>query len=118
MKYEFCEKVLSHVNIVAKSKSVFSQTSIILTPALSIHKKIRTFLVFVFSFLPLGSTTLVESRVDKLEGKILFCSAELKSPDGKVTFVTANALFIQLDTQGKGEVDVDKMRLHFRDLSY
>ena len=69
--------------------------------------KIRTFLVFVFSFLPLGSTTLVESRVDKVEGKIIFCSAELKSPDGKVTFVTANALFIQLDTQGKGAVDVD-----------
>ena len=75
------------------------------------------FLVFVFSFLPLGSTTLVESRVDKVEGKIIFCSAELKSPDGKVTFVTANALFIQLDTQGKGEVDVDRMILHFRDLS-
>jgi len=71
--------------------------------------KIRTFIVFVFSFLPLGSTTLVESRVDKVEGKIIFCSAELKSPDGKVTFVTANALFIQLDTQGKGEVDVDKL---------
>ena len=80
---------------------------IIFTPALSIHMKIRTFLVFVFSFLPLGSTTLVESRVDKVEGKIIFCSAELKSPDGKVTFVTANALFIQLDTQGKGAVDVD-----------
>ena len=50
---------------------------------------------------------MVESRVDKVEGKIIFCSAELKSPDGKVTFVTANALFIQLDTQGKGAVDVD-----------
>ena len=75
--------------------------------------KIRTFLVFVVSFLPLGSTTLVESRVDKVEGKIIFCSAELKSPDGKVTFVTANALFIQLDTQGKGAVDVHNYIGHY-----
>lgn len=93
------------------------KSSLTLTLWRKVNQFLGTFLVFVFSFLPLGSTTLVESRVDKLEGKILFCSAELKSPDGKVTFVTANALFIQLDTQGKGEVDVDKMRLHFRDLS-
>lgn len=79
--------------------------------------KFPAFLVFVFSFLPLGSTTLVESRVDKVEGKIIFCSAELKTPDGKVTFVAASALFIQLDTKGKGEDDVDRIILTFRDLS-
>lgn len=52
-----------------------------------------------------------------MEGKIIFCSAELKTPDGKVTFVAASALFIQLDTKGKGEDDVDRIILSFRDLS-
>jgi len=49
------------------------------------------------SFLPLGTTALVESWVDKVEGRKIFGSAELKSPDGKVTYLTANALFIQLE---------------------
>lgn len=53
------------------------------------------------SLLPLGSTALVESWIDKVEGRKIFACAELKSPDGKVTYVTANALFIQLDPQGK-----------------
>jgi len=53
------------------------------------------------SLLPLGSTALVESWVDKVEGRKIFAYAELKSPDGKLTYVTANALFIQLDPQGK-----------------
>lgn len=53
------------------------------------------------SLLPLGSTALVESWIDKVEGRKIFACAELKSPDGKLTYVTANALFIQLDPQGK-----------------
>ena len=59
-------------------------------------------LIYVFnSLLPLGSTALVESWVDKVEGRKVFAFAELKSPDGKLTYVTANALFIQLDPQSK-----------------
>ena len=58
-------------------------------------------LSFFNSLLPLGSTALVESWIDKVEGRKIFALAELKSPDGKVTYVTANALFIQLDPQGK-----------------
>lgn len=53
------------------------------------------------SLLSLGSTALVESWIDKVEGRKIFALAELKSPDGKLTYVTANALFIQLDPQGK-----------------
>ena len=52
---------------------------------------------FHYSFLPLGTIALVESKVDKLEGRKVFGSAELKSPDGKVTYVTANAIFIQVN---------------------
>lgn len=52
---------------------------------------------FFYSLLPLGSTAMVESWVEKVEGRKIFGSAELKSPDGKVTYLTANALFIQLD---------------------
>ncbi|KAL9986320.1 hypothetical protein ACROYT_G000456 [Oculina patagonica] len=55
------------------------------------------------SFLPLGTTTMVESWVEKVEGRKIFGTAELKSPDGKVTYVTANALFIQLDPEGKNK---------------
>jgi len=43
----------------------------------------------------------VESWIDKVEGRKVFAFAELKSPDGKLTYVTANALFIQLDPQSK-----------------
>lgn len=52
---------------------------------------------FHYSFLPLGAIALVESKVDKVEGRKVFGSAELKSPDGKVTYVTANAIFIQVN---------------------
>ena len=59
-------------------------------------------LIYLFnSLLPLGSTALVESWIDKVEGRKIFACAQLKSPDGKLTYVTANALFIQLDPQGK-----------------
>lgn len=50
------------------------------------------------SFLPLGTIALVESKVEKVEGRKVFGSAELKSPDGKVTYVTANAIFIQVNS--------------------
>ena len=54
---------------------------------------------------------MVESWVEKVEGRKIFGSAELKSPDGKVTYLTANALFIQLDpNQGKAKVAADKMQ--------
>ena len=55
------------------------------------------FFFFHYSFLPLGAIALVESKVDKVEGRKVFGSAELKSPDGKVTYVTANAIFIQVN---------------------
>lgn len=60
-------------------------------------------MIFLNSFLPLGTTTMVESWVEKVEGRKIFATAELKSPDGKVTYVTANALFIQLDPEGKNK---------------
>jgi len=41
----------------------------------------------------------VESWVDKVEGRKILAYAELKSPDGKLTYATASTLFIQLDPQ-------------------
>lgn len=58
--------------------------------------------------LPLGTTALVESWVDKVDGRKIFGAAELKSPDTNTTYVTANALFIQLDLQGKDKGLADK----------
>lgn len=52
----------------------------------------------------------MESWVEKVEGRKIFASAELKSPDGKLTYVTANALFIQLEPQGKSSDVVDGMQ--------
>ena len=66
-----------------------------------------------YSFLPLGTTALVESRVDKVEGRKIFGLAELKSPDGKVTYVTANALFIQLEPQGENKDIAHKMKKQY-----
>lgn len=47
----------------------------------------------------MGTIALVESKVDKVEGRKVFGSAEIKSPDGKVTYVTANAIFIQMNPE-------------------
>lgn len=53
------------------------------------------------SLLPLGSTVLVESWIEKVEGRKIYAAAQLKSPDDKVTYVTANALFIQFQAKAK-----------------
>lgn len=66
------------------------------------------------SLLPLGSTAIVESWIDKVEGRKIFSIAELKSPDGKVTYVTANALFIQLQPQGENKHVVDALQKRFQ----
>lgn len=57
--------------------------------------------VFLFSLLPLGTTVLVESWIEKVEGRKIYASAQLKSPDDKVTYVTANALFIRFQAKAK-----------------
>lgn len=62
------------------------------------------------SLLPLGATTLVESWIDKVEGRKIFASAELTSPDGKITYVTANALFIQFEPKGKNKDAASKLK--------
>ena len=45
-----------------------------------------------------------------MEGRKIFSIGELKSPDGKVTYVTANALFIQLQPQGENKHVVDALQ--------
>ncbi|XP_068693619.1 acyl-coenzyme A thioesterase THEM4-like isoform X1 [Montipora foliosa] len=62
------------------------------------------------SLLPLGATALVESWIDKVEGRKIFASAELTSPDGKITYVTANALFIQFEPNGKNKDAASKLK--------
>ena len=49
-----------------------------------------------------------------MEGRKIFSIAELKSPDGKVTYVTANALFIQLQPQGENKHVVDAIQKRFQ----
>ena len=56
---------------------------------------------------------MVESWIDKVEGRKIFGTGELKSPDGKVTYVVANALFIQLNPEGKNKEVRDEMEKHF-----
>lgn len=53
------------------------------------------------SLLPLGATAFVESWIDKVEGRKVYALAELRSPDGKVLYSSASALFIQLQSQGE-----------------
>lgn len=64
------------------------------------------------SLLPLGATALVESWVDKVEGRKVYALAELRSPDGKVFYSSASALFIQLQPQGE---NADKWKNSFSD---
>jgi len=49
-------------------------------------------------FLPLGATVLVESQVDRVEGRKIFLSATMKSSDGHILHSNATALFISVDT--------------------
>ena len=51
----------------------------------------------------------MESWIDKDEGRKVFASAELKSPDGNVTYVTATAIFIKLDLGDKTKDVKEKM---------
>ena len=60
----------------------------------------------------LGATALVESWVDKVEGRKVYALAELRSPDGKVLYSSSNALFIQLQPRGE---DADKGKNAFGD---
>lgn len=64
------------------------------------------------SLLPLGATALVESWVDKVEGRKVYALAELRSPDGKVFYSSASALFIQLQPQGE---NAEKWKNSFSD---
>ena len=69
------------------------------TPPFKFADDLSLLFFFHHSFLPLGTIALVESKVDKIEGRKVFGSSELKSPDGKVTYVTANAIFIQVNPE-------------------
>ena len=60
----------------------------------------------------LDATTLVESWVDKVEGRKIYALAELRSPDGKVLHSSSNALIIQLQPQDE---DADKEKNAFGD---
>uniref|UniRef100_A0A8C4KRE9 Acyl-coenzyme A thioesterase THEM4 n=1 Tax=Dromaius novaehollandiae TaxID=8790 RepID=A0A8C4KRE9_DRONO len=46
---------------------------------------------------PLGSVVLVDSKVDKVEGRKVFLSCKVQSVDGGTLHAEATALFIQLD---------------------
>ncbi|XP_060112076.1 acyl-coenzyme A thioesterase THEM4-like isoform X3 [Heteronotia binoei] len=45
---------------------------------------------------PLGSVVLAESRLDKVEGKKVFVSGQMRSSDGETLHAEATGLFIQL----------------------
>ncbi|EDO39563.1 predicted protein [Nematostella vectensis] len=45
---------------------------------------------------PLNSTVLLHPKVEHVEGKKIYCFAELKSADGLILYATATALFIKI----------------------
>uniref|UniRef100_A0A8D0G8R0 Acyl-coenzyme A thioesterase THEM4 n=1 Tax=Sphenodon punctatus TaxID=8508 RepID=A0A8D0G8R0_SPHPU len=49
--------------------------------------------------IPLGSVVLVDSKVDRIEGRKVFLSCEVRNVDGQTLHAEATALFIQLDTK-------------------
>ena len=51
---------------------------------------------FDFRPIPLNATTLVEARIDKIEGRKVFTSGEIKSADGSKIYSKGTALFIIL----------------------
>ncbi|XP_077176807.1 acyl-coenzyme A thioesterase THEM4-like [Paroedura picta] len=49
--------------------------------------------------IPLGTVVLVESKVERLEGKKMFTSGLVRSPDGETIYAEATALVILLDSK-------------------
>nr|XP_056709510.1 acyl-coenzyme A thioesterase THEM4-like [Euleptes europaea] len=48
---------------------------------------------------PLGSVVLVESKIDRVEGKKVFISGQVRSIDGETLYAEATGLFIQIVSQ-------------------
>ncbi|KAM4690481.1 uncharacterized protein WCC33_017875 [Rhinophrynus dorsalis] len=55
--------------------------------------------------IPLGSTVIVDSHVDKVEGKKVYTSCEVRSHDDSVLHTEAKALFIRMN---QGDMDWEK----------
>ncbi|XP_034291560.1 acyl-coenzyme A thioesterase THEM4-like [Pantherophis guttatus] len=70
--------------------SVFSVSRRIVTANLNINYR---------SPVALGSVVLVDSRVDKIEGRKFFASGEMRSTDGQTLHAEATGLFIELQPQ-------------------
>ncbi|CAK6439287.1 unnamed protein product [Pipistrellus nathusii] len=51
--------------------------------------------------IPLCSTVLINSQLDKIEGRKLFVSCKVQSIDGKILYTEATSLFIMLEPKKK-----------------
>ncbi|XP_015285288.1 PREDICTED: acyl-coenzyme A thioesterase THEM4-like [Gekko japonicus] len=49
--------------------------------------------------IPLGSVVLVESKVERVEGKKMFTSGLVRSPDGETIYAKATALVILMESK-------------------
>ncbi|XP_031564518.1 acyl-coenzyme A thioesterase THEM4-like [Actinia tenebrosa] len=60
---------------------------------------------------PIGTTALLEGRIDRVEGRKVFGYGEMKNPDGSITYATSTALFVQVrpppDSDGGKKEDGD-----------
>ncbi|XP_043935863.1 acyl-coenzyme A thioesterase THEM4-like [Protopterus annectens] len=54
---------------------------------------------------PLGSTVVVDNNVEKIEGRKVFLTSQVRSIDGTKIYVDATALFIQLTTEQLSEME-------------
>ncbi|XP_013915523.1 PREDICTED: acyl-coenzyme A thioesterase THEM4-like [Thamnophis sirtalis] len=55
----------------------------------------------------LGSVVLVDSRVDKIEGRKIFASGEIRSADGQTLHAEATGLFIELQPSSSPRKETD-----------
>ena len=52
----------------------------------------------LYRLLPLNfyATVLAKAQVDRVDGRKIYLTANLKSPDGKVTYATGTAMFLSV----------------------
>ncbi|CAH2331427.1 acyl-coenzyme A thioesterase THEM4 [Pelobates cultripes] len=64
---------------------------------LCIGSSIHLFYLSLYSPIPLGHTVIVDSKVEKTEGRKVYATCHIRSHDDKVIHTEATALFIKLN---------------------
>ena len=53
--------------------------------------------MFLFRGIPVFSTVIATARIDKIDGRKIFLTSEIKSIDGSILYGDATALYIKTD---------------------